>query len=496
MLAQPRATHKAVDALVGSSDGDGVAVPPGEASHRTKGLLRLTMACNERCPFCNVPMEDYARPTPSAAETRDALQSFLDAGAETLTISGGEPTLLRSRLLETVRAARDGGIRFVELQTNAVLIDDAYAAALAQAGLTSAFVSLLSHVAAHHDTLAGLDGAFDRCLRGIDALLDHGVRVTLNPVTARLTQALVPDYVDFVAARLPRVRFLSLSAVQPHGRGRDQADALLPDYDVLARAIQAARARAAVHGIDLVNPYCGLPLCVGWSDDQDRCVEAFEAVRGGWRDTPGIENEGDKSHGAPCRSCALRTRCGGAWHAVWSVRGGAGIAAPISVVEPWCAGADTAQGQCVVRGPDPFGALDGVDAPTRWWHTDRLGPADVAAIVRSVVTDVALEVDTVDPAALAPALRAIAALAADGRGRNPQHRVRTWLGLRPHPAMRAEAVARTVGRAVAAGVHAVRILDPAPGWSRLVDALLAARPGLDVAVVHDPVPPVLSSVAP
>ena len=30
-----------------------------EESHRTKGLLRLTMACNERCPFCNVPMEDY-----------------------------------------------------------------------------------------------------------------------------------------------------------------------------------------------------------------------------------------------------------------------------------------------------------------------------------------------------------------------------------------------------------------------------------------------------
>ena len=36
-----------------------------EDSHRTKGLLRLTMACNERCPFCNVPAEDYARPTPS-----------------------------------------------------------------------------------------------------------------------------------------------------------------------------------------------------------------------------------------------------------------------------------------------------------------------------------------------------------------------------------------------------------------------------------------------
>ena len=36
-------------------------MPPAaatEQSHRTKGLLRLTMACNEQCPFCNVPAED------------------------------------------------------------------------------------------------------------------------------------------------------------------------------------------------------------------------------------------------------------------------------------------------------------------------------------------------------------------------------------------------------------------------------------------------------
>ena len=64
----------------------------------------------------------------------------------------------------------------------------------------------------------GLEGAFGRCLAGIDALLDAGVRVALNPVTAACTQARVADYVDFVAARLPRVRSISLSAVQPHGR--------------------------------------------------------------------------------------------------------------------------------------------------------------------------------------------------------------------------------------------------------------------------------------
>lgn len=455
----------------------------GEASHRTKGLLRLTMACNERCPFCNVPMEDYARPTPPAEETWREVEAFLASGEQTLTISGGEPTLLRRRLLEVIRRARGAGVPWVELQTNAVLIDDGYAEALAEAGLTSAFVSLLSHVAEHHDALAGLEGAFGRCVEGIRALIRHGVRVTLNPVTAYPTQALLPDYVDFVARELPGVGFLSLSAVQPHGRARVGAEDLLPDYSVLGPAIEEARQRAVAHGIEVVNPYCGLPLCVGWADDLSRSVEAFEAARGGWRDTPGIENQGDKSHGPPCADCALRTRCGGAWHAYWSVRDGRGLHAPIRVVAPWAAGADQAPGQAVVRGPEGWKGWTEVSEPTRWWHTRELRVADVPSVVDSPVTDIAWEVDTVDPQVLSRGFQAVGLLVRDGLRRNPQHRVRVWLGVRPSAHTRQAAVARTVGRAVAAGVHAVHLLHPDPSWRRLVASLVSARPGLPLFVV-------------
>ena len=93
-----------------------------EASHRTKGLVRLTMACNERCPFCNVPAEDFpSRPTPRE-ELEAQLQRFVADGERTITVSGGEPTLLRGRLVELVERARELGIEHVELQTNAILI--------------------------------------------------------------------------------------------------------------------------------------------------------------------------------------------------------------------------------------------------------------------------------------------------------------------------------------------------------------------------------------
>ena len=336
------------------------------------------MACNERCPFCNVPVEDYAQPTPAAETTLLELDAFIATGEQTLTISGGEPTLLRKRLLEVVATARSRGILFVELQTNAVLLDTQYARELAAAGLTSAFVSLLSHVPEHHDELAGLAGAFTRCIAGIDALLDAGIPVTLNPVVARQTQTLLPQYVHFVADRLPGVSSISLSAVQPHGRaGRDgRAEDLLPDYAVLGPAVTEARRIATDRGLSMVNPYCGLPLCVGWDDDPGRSVEAIEADAGGWRTTPGVENTGDKHHGAPCRRCALRPRCGGAWRAYWQVRAGSGLRAPILLVSPW-EGVGIDQTVVTALTSTAQKELRAAATTTRWWWTEKLTEIDL-----------------------------------------------------------------------------------------------------------------------
>lgn len=465
-----------------------------EASDRTKGLLRLTMACNERCPFCNVPVEDHPAETrtSSPAEVDAQLRAFVAAGEKTLTISGGEPTLLRARLVALVAEARHRGIEYVELQTNAVLIDEPYARELARAGLTSAFVSLLSHVPALHDELAGLEGAFERCLAGIDALVEHGVRVTLNPVIARTTQALVPEYVDFVAARLPAVESISLSAVQPHGRAAKNLD-LLPDYAVLGPAVREARARAERHGIRLLNPYCGLPACVGWEEALDRSVEAIEAEQahgatfGG---VPGLDNRGDKRHGPPCLACALRTRCGGAWHAYWSHRAGSGIAAPIQRREPWDPDVDAAPGHLVVRASVVAEVGDDLRcsrAPTRWLVLRELGPGDGARVLASGASDLALDGSARGLLARPASLRELRTIAAAQAGRPPQARLRIAARLLADAGH--GGTYRAVRALAEAGADAIRLeLPPDAGehararWSKVRDALALELPGLALRI--------------
>ncbi|HND28496.1 MAG TPA: radical SAM protein [Myxococcota bacterium] len=342
------------------------------------------MVCNERCPFCNVPAEDFsARPMP-IADIRAQIQDFVATGQQTLTISGGEPTLLKRLLLQSIAEARVAGLPFVELQTNAVLIDGDYAAALKEAGLTSAFVSLLSDVPVLHDQLAGLPGAFPRCVAGIEALLDQGIAVTLNPVTAAVTAARVPDYVDFVAGRLSGVQTISLSAVQPHGRAAKNLD-LLPDYAVLGPAIREARRRAAQHGLTLLNPYCGLPRCVGW-EDGEHCAEAAEAAEQDYQ-APNVENvQANKLQGPPCRDCGLRTRCGGAWRAYWERWGASGLRAPLPRRTPWEGGEAI---RAFARNFPEGWATD--PRPGLFLWLDRLAAEDLEAVQRATLRDLAVE---------------------------------------------------------------------------------------------------------
>ena len=451
-----------------------------EESHTTKGLLRLTMACNEQCPFCNVPVEDYSPPTPPMDDVLSELQTFIDRGDQTLTISGGEPTLLRSRLLQLITTARSGGIRFVEVQTNAVLIDEDYANALAEAGMTSAFVSLLSHIPEHHDHLAGLPGSFPRCMAGIDALLDAGIRVALNPVTARLTQDLVGDYVHFVADRLPRVRSISMSAVQPHGRAAANLD-LMPEYDRLGKSIRKARSAATERGIELLNPYCGLPLCVGWEDGLAKSVEAIEATLE--HRPQGVDNQGNKRHGSVCIDCHFRSRCGGAWHAYWDHRGGKGLSPPSLLRAPWEGDLDS--NTQVIRGLEgtrPSDWPSDIDpmAPVRWLWTDSLDSSELPALRAHGVTHVALRVDLNRLSEAKASLSAARKLIRSNQLTSPQRQIQLHVECpAPQTPMSAQAIDDGIHLASAIGASSFTITGPHAGrYTKRLESQSLIRAGV------------------
>lgn len=361
-----------------------------ENSHQTKGLIRLTMACNERCSFCNVPVEDYQRPTPPWEKIEQELEKFVLTGQQTLTISGGEPTLLRKRLLRLIREAKIRGIPFIELQTNAVLLKKNYVAELVEAGLTSSFISFLSEKADLHDELVKLEGAFDSCVQGIENLIEAGVWVTLNPVLTAKTAGRLLEYIHFVHERFPEIKTISLSVVQPHGRAKKNWH-LLPDYQELKELVPKAIELSQEYGIELLNPYCGLPICIGWTGEVDKCVETIDHNK---TFRPNIQNKGNKSKGLACQWCAFRVGCGGAWHQYWEVRSGSGIEAPFKVVPPWIEVLENeyqqvyfwSQGDTLER-----------KAPSAWLVVDTLTRDSLSKILPVFFTELVLFLDWKNP---------------------------------------------------------------------------------------------------
>ncbi|MBW2455167.1 MAG: radical SAM protein [Deltaproteobacteria bacterium] len=474
-----------------------------DSHHLTKGLMRLTMACNERCRFCNVPVTEGPATALAAAEATAALHSFAASGERTLTISGGEPTLLRGRLVDLVRGARNRGIPFVELQTNAVLVDAGFAAELGAAGLTSAFVALLSHDATIHDDLVGRAGAHAECLSGIDAFVKAGIQVTLNPVITHSMQSLVDEYVAYVATRYPAVPAISLSVVQPHGRAAAELD-LLPDYGVLADSVRAAQKRAEQADIELLNPYCGLPICAGWEGATERCVEAIEAVAArqtGDPTTVGLDNRGNKRHGEPCRGCALRPRCGGAWHAYWDHRGGCGLAPPVRRFEPWDPRAQAAPGQTIVSAESEEGEegeegeltaavlhrLAQATTPTVWLVIETLTRGDGQRIAAAGCTDLAWTSHPQQWTEGSDTLRELRRIVRRNETLLPQLELHTTVGLAPGDSFSQSYQALQLAAAV--GVDALRLLAPATDrWTRFLAAARSEHPGLDVALVEEPEP--------
>jgi MoaA/NifB/PqqE/SkfB family radical SAM enzyme len=304
--------------------------------HLVKNLVRVTLRCNARCVFCNIPPESepgFEEPDGKTLLRQVARAARQSAGGG-IVLSGGEPTL-RKVMLEAASTARRSGAAWVEVQTNGLLVDGKAARAMADAGVGKALVALLSRRRAVHDRLTGVRGSWSKTVRAVRALHDAGIEVILNLLMTGPTAAAHPDLVRFALEEFPFVREANFSAVSATGRCAGRPD-LWPDYDVARAAVEDSIAVAGEKGVRCLNPFCGLPVCAGWERNLEVCVEAQEmkaarAARRSFGDILGLRQEGEKVHVAECFPCCYRTVCGGVWRGIAEVRGGKGLRPPLIV---------------------------------------------------------------------------------------------------------------------------------------------------------------------
>lgn len=272
----------------------------GGAEHLPEDIIRVNFHCNQACRFCFVSTH-----LPGAGD--DAVRAAIIGAAERgvkITLSGGEPTL-NPRLVEYVALARERGGKPVQLQTNAIRLDDAaLARALHQAGVGEVFVSLHGSTADVSDAVTSAPGTFARTVVGLDNL--HALpdlSLILNFVICETNMHDLPGFVRLVGARWPRA-FVNVSFVAPSTDVVPRDRELVPRYSDALPFVADALREAERLGLSIggFESMCGIPLCLVPAG-LERYFQTDELPAG--------FDKGEFLKARACEACGLARRCYG-----------------------------------------------------------------------------------------------------------------------------------------------------------------------------------------
>lgn len=252
--------------------------------------------CNQACSFCSARRPAERREFIVASAVRQRIDTALNDGAREIIFTGGEPTMRRD-LADLVRYARSRGATRVVVETNAALVTNDMAQALAPAGVDVARVHLPAF-GADADAITRDEGGFVATLVGIRALLAAKVQVDVAvPIVSTNVHLVAKIPAGLREAHLDIARLMVIAVVD----GPDRSS--VADIKDAARAIERLDEAARANGLPIqFDPGATLPPCV--FDKPYRVAHLYALTPGGGH-RPGF------SKMPVCQRCLADDRCPG-----------------------------------------------------------------------------------------------------------------------------------------------------------------------------------------
>jgi radical SAM protein with 4Fe4S-binding SPASM domain len=159
------------------------------------GSIEITARCNLDCVHCflvrSVKAEKCSGPELTQAEFFRIIDEIVEAGCLWLLITGGEP-LLRTDFGALYLYAKKKGL-LITLFTNATLVTPRIADLLEEWLPSSIEVTLYGWTQATYEEVTGVPGSYERCISGIECLLDRGLPLQLKTVISTLNYHELPE---------------------------------------------------------------------------------------------------------------------------------------------------------------------------------------------------------------------------------------------------------------------------------------------------------------
>lgn len=284
--------------------------------------------CNQRCVFCVRLGDDDPIKYIQTKEAKNILATKVEEDYEEIIFDGGEPTL-RSDLPDLIEYAHQSGYKKVVIVTNGVKLADKNLILrlkkILEQGIDISFsVSLHSHQEALSDKLTATPGTYKKTIQGIDNLFTCGFEhISVYNVITVYNFKLLPDYVEFVNKRFPKIPSITFSFIYPAGAAKKNLD-LYPRLSEVEPYFLKALKKCEKFNLNYNITTCGtIPLCflrgyekllVDQQNLDNKNVGLFDSAQNGKFKLASKEfHEKTKVKGPQCKKCALDHRCGGIW---------------------------------------------------------------------------------------------------------------------------------------------------------------------------------------
>ena len=185
-----------------------------------QGTIEVTHRCPMKCVHCynNLPIRDQKaqREELTFEEHCRILDEIVKAGCLWLLYTGGE-IFIRKDFLELYTYGKKKGL-LITLFTNGILITPEIADYLKEWPPFNIEITLYGYTQKTYESITGLPGSYERCLRGIHLLMERELPLKLKTVVLTLNQHEIWQMKQFVEEELG-LEFMFDAMVNPRLNG-------------------------------------------------------------------------------------------------------------------------------------------------------------------------------------------------------------------------------------------------------------------------------------
>jgi His-Xaa-Ser system radical SAM maturase HxsC len=261
-FALPKEEEPFCDFDVVEITDSGICSRKYQASSNDNALV-VTSLCNSNCLMCPSPETSRMKGLMGKIETLCALIEYIPSDAPHLTITGGEPTLLRddffklmaflneklpyTNLLYLTNARALGNINFAQ-RFNALATD-----------LVRIAIPLHASSPELHDTIADSKGSFNQTVTALANISQSKAEIEMRVVVSKLNLRDMDSLADFLIWKIPRITCVNYIALEMSGNAALHRNKIWLDYQEAFGGIKEGILELVKNEID-VNLY-NFPLC-------------------------------------------------------------------------------------------------------------------------------------------------------------------------------------------------------------------------------------------